>query len=470
MDLMTRRLRIRRWLLEDGLRRRLMPALSRASEAGYWAMRPWSPGTGLRLLLAAHRYGPSERLTRRVGVELPSIQRHVDVLIDGDRGADQLKHAARRSMVLKWPRRGADGIEKGVLLITFTTSFTYFHFHLDLELLQQWFTVVLEPSWAGYCIGEILFWAGPDRPPVVVQSTEKTDFEFLAQLRTNLVPVDFGASNWVDHEVFRKLDGCEKIYDAVYVANYKPIKRHHVLFRAIAELRDPGYRLALVCTPWGGTKQTVYDLMDHYGVRQNVVVFEGLPAQKVNEVLNASKVSVLLSLKEGSNRSLFEAFFADVPGILLKDNVGVNKSYLNAQTGRIIEEHELAATLTFFREHWSEYQPREWALANISAPVTTRALEDVLGRLARERGEPWTRGLHVKVNRPEVEYLEGRPPDLLMPLEELLPLFAKPVRHGSAEIEQRLALQPAALQPAGPAAGRASSSPSTVRRANEPMR
>ena len=450
MDLMTRSLRIRRWLLEDGMRRRLMPALSGASEAGYWAMKPWRPAQGLRLLLAAHRYSPSERLTRRVAAELPAIQRHMDLLIDGagEPEADQLKHATRRSVVLKWPRRGVDGIEKGVLLITFTTSFTYFHFHLDLELLQRWFTVVLEPSWAGYCIGEILFWAGADRPPVVVQSTEKTDFEFLAQLGTNLVPVDFGASNWVDHEVFRKLEGCEKIYDAVYVANYKRIKRHHVLFRAIAELRDPSYRLALVCTPWGGTKQTVYDLMDHYGVRQNVVVFEGLPAQKVNEVLNASKVSVLLSLKEGSNRSLFEAFFADVPGILLKDNVGVNKSYLNSHTGRIIEERELAATLRYFRGHAAEFQPREWALANISAPVTTRALEDVLGRLARARGEPWTHGLHIKVNRPEVEYLEGTPPEL-MPLKELLVLFAKPVRYTCEEIERRLGLEQVEARCAG---------------------
>jgi glycosyltransferase involved in cell wall biosynthesis len=441
MDLMRRSVRVHSWLVSDSLRRRLMPALSHAAEAAYWIVRPWSRAQSLRLLLAAHRYGPSERLTRRVSAELPAIQRHMALLIDGagEPEADQLKHAARRSVVLKWPRRGTAGIEKGVLLITFTTTFSYFYFYLDLDLLQRWFTIVLEPSWAGYCIGEILFWGDREQPPVIVQSTEKTDFEFIARLDTNLIPVDFGASNWVDHEVFRKLHPCEKIYDAVYVANYKPIKRHHVLFRAIAELADSTYRLALVCTPWGGTKQTVYDLMDHYGVRENVVVFEGLPAHKVNEVLNASKVSVLLSLKEGSNRSLFEAFFADVPGILLKENVGVNKNYVNEFTGRLIEEDALADSLRFFRDNWQAFHPREWALANISAPVTTRSLEEVLSRLALQRGEPWTSGLRVKVNRPEVEYLETMHPDPL-PVMKLLRLFARPVRCAAEEIERQLGL------------------------------
>jgi glycosyltransferase involved in cell wall biosynthesis len=443
MDLIRKRLRVRRWLLTDRVRSGLMPALSRAAEAGYHAVRPWNPPQGLRLLLAAHRYGPSDRLTSRVRGELPAILGHVDRLLDGPRAkaeSEDLKHASRRSLVLKWPRRGpGDTVEKGVLLVTFTTTFPYFHHWLDLDLLQRWFTIVLEPSWAGYCIGEILFWVGKNRPPVIVQATEKTDFEFIARLGTNLVPVDFGASNWVDHRVFRKLESCEKKYDAVYIANYKPIKRHHVLFRAMAELADPGYRLALICTPWGGTKQTVFDLMDYYGVRKNIVVFEGLPAHQVNEVLNASKVSVLLSLKEGSNRSLFEAFFADVPGILLSRNVGVNKRYFNEHTGRLIQEDDLAQTLRYFREHWQTFHPRAWALENISAPVTTQALEQVLRKAAQQRGEPWSEGLRVKVNRPEVEYLEGAARDPLS-LVDLLHLFVRPARHSVAEIEQQLGL------------------------------
>jgi hypothetical protein len=136
---------------------------------------------------------------------------------------------------------------------------------------------------------------------------------------------------------------------------------------------------------------------------------------------------------------LFEAFFADVPGILLQENVGVNKNYVNEFTGRIIEEDTLAESLRFFRDNWQAFHPREWALANISAPVTTRSLEAVLSRLALQRGEPWTSGLRVKVNRPEVEYLETTHPDPL-PLMSLLRLFARPVPGAAAEIERQLGL------------------------------
>lgn len=441
MDLIRRNLRVWMWLASDWLRKRMMPALSLAAYSSYWITKPWNNAKSLRLLLAAHRYSVGRRLTNRILTELPNIRQTMDRLLDEKQlrsgGENAIKDIARRSIVLKWPRRGTGGIEKGVLLITFTTSFSYFHFCIDLDLLQQWFTIVLEPSWAGYCIGDILFWSGDDRPPVVVQATEATDYEFLSDLETNLIPVDFGASNWVDHEVFRKLDSVDKIYDAVYVANYKQIKRHHVLFRAVHELKDPTYRVALVCTPWGGTKQTVFDLMDYFGVRNNIVVFEGLPARKVNEVLNASKVCVLLSLKEGSNRSLFEAFFADVPGIVLKSNVGVNKSYFNQFTGRIIEEDELAPCLSFFREHWNTFRPRAWALANISAPVTTRMLEEVLQQLATKRGEAWTAGLRIKVNRPEVELLEPVADDSL-PVAKLFMMFDRQSGCSAAEIERHL--------------------------------
>jgi glycosyltransferase involved in cell wall biosynthesis len=437
MDLIRGNLGVWMWLASDWLRKRLMPALSFAAYAGYWIAKPWSKARSLQLLMAAHRYGLGRRLTSRILTELPNIRQNMDQLLAWSASQDTFKDIARRSIVLKWPRRGTNGIEKGVLLITFTTSFSYFYFCIDVDLLQRWFTVVLEPSWAGYCIGDILFWTGDDKPPVIVQATEATDYEFIGDLNTNLTPVDFGASNWVDHQVFRKLAGVKKIYDAVYVANYKQIKRHHVLFRAINALHDPTYRLALVCTPWGGTKRTVYDLMDYFGVRNNVVVFEGLPAGRVNEVLNASKVCVLLSLKEGSNRSLFEAFFADVPGIVLMDNIGVNKRYFNRSTGRIIQEEELAGTLQFFREQWQTFSPRAWALENIAAPVTTRLLEEVLQQLAMKRGEPWTGGLHIKVNRPEVEFLDHAD-DSSLPMLKLLTMFDKQAGCAVAEIERQL--------------------------------
>lgn len=410
-----------------------MPLAASASYLIYRVVRLWSVPKALQYLMAAHRYFPTARFADEVARRLPTIREHMERLLG--KNAASIEHVARRSIVLKWPTRTMSGIERGVLLISFTTSFPYYHQNLDLELLQRWFTIVLEPSWAGYCVPEILFWADGGAP-VVVQATEKTDFEFIASLETNIEPVEFGASNWVDHRVFRPLVQVEKKYDAVYVGNYRPIKRHHVLFRAIKQINDPGYRVALACTPWGGgtAKQTVYDLLDHYGVRGNVDVYEGLAPAALNELLNASKVCVLLSLKEGSNRSIFEGFFANVPGIVLVNNVGMNKSYVNQQTGQLVEEGQLAKSLLHFREHWASYQPHQWAMRTISPEVTTDALASKLRELAVDRGETWTRSLRVKVNRPEVEYMENAESFPLSTIE-LLELFSKGTSADRIEIE-----------------------------------
>jgi glycosyltransferase involved in cell wall biosynthesis len=442
VGLVLRRLNVYGWLLADRLRPALIRVAPMAEYWGYRLIRPWRKAVALRLLMRAHRHNPSAALTECVVRELPAILRNLETLIDGPvltNPGKMAKVVARRSIVLKWPSRTRAGAlpERGVLLVTFTPSFTYFFLHTDLVLLQQWFTVVLEPSWAGYCLPEILFWAKNADAPVIVEATEQTDFDFITALRSSLIPVEFGASNWVDHLAFRKIDGTEKRYDAIYIANYKPVKRHHLLFRAVSQIADPKFRLALVCTPWGGTKQTVLDLIDYYGIRKNVDVYEGESPQRVNELLNESKVSVLLSLKEGSNRSIFEGFFADIPGIVLRNNVGINKRYINESTGRLIAERDLVPTLQFFREHWRQFRPRQWAMQNIAAPVTTRALQQVLSRLATDRSEPWTIDLRVKVNRPEVEYLTSSN-DSPMTTLQLMELFRRDSGLSASQVEQHL--------------------------------
>lgn len=439
-DRLRAKLRVLRWLAGDLAMRELVPQASEVAYLAHRAIRRYDRLLSLRLLMMAHRYRPTERKTKRVIREYPDIIAEIDGLMRrrDPTTADERTRAliARRTIVLKWPRRHGDAIERGVILISFTTSFSYFHHHTDLESLQRWFTIVLEPSWAGYCLEDILFWSGPGRPPVIVQATERHDFEFLGRLNSNLVPVEFGASNWVDDKVFRKLDDVAKRYDVIYVANYKAVKRHHVLFRAVKDIGDPSLKVALVCTPWGGTRETVLDLIGHYGIEQNVDVYEGISATALNELMNASKVSVLLSLKEGSNRGIFEGFFADVPAVVLENNVGVNKAYVNEWTGRLIEEKALPRTLQYFREHWREFRPRQWAIEHIAAPVTTRALQEVLIDLAQREGLPWTVGLRTKVNRPEVEYYDVSEPFPLSSLE-VLQVFD---RRGAvpAVVEQRL--------------------------------
>src|SRR5690606_5647224 len=199
--------------------------------------------SGLGLLMKADRVGPS-RLSRML------VRSSWEDLVDVSKCSvkkmanPRAEWLQKRSLVLKDPLIDTDGLvkEKGVYLVKFTTTFPDAFAHFDLAKLQRYFYVVLEPSWAGYCLPEIISWSSlPD--PVVVQSSEQEDRALLASLDTNLVPVDFGSGDWVDPDVFKPLPDAEKEYDVIYVANFNSIKRQYVFLKALRQLAYKGVRL-----------------------------------------------------------------------------------------------------------------------------------------------------------------------------------------------------------------------------------
>lgn len=363
------------------------------------------PGA-FKYLLSAHRYaGGRERfdfLNRLILRNLPRwLTRVSDQTIDPI--AQPSKGFLTRTLVLKPPSRNYAGVnEKGVLLVAGHHGELYKL--VDVSRLTKDYFLVFEPGWSGYASEDLLYYCKFSDAPIIVMSPEETDFVFLKNLRTNLVPVRFGASDWVDHRIFRPLHGTNKDYDAVMVAVWGRYKRHHALFRALRSIKRSGISVALVGIPWQGTREEIEALIDYYGVRSYITIYENLKPVEVNEVLNRSKVNMILTLREGANRSIFEGFFADTPGIVLRQNIGINKEYINEHTGKLIEEHELPQVLLWFRDNWQQFTPREWAMSNISPEVTAAKLNHVLREIALSRGEPWTRDIVVKCNSPEPTY------------------------------------------------------------------
>jgi glycosyltransferase involved in cell wall biosynthesis len=310
-------------------------------------------------------------------------------------------------IVLKAPRYEGDRVaEKGVLVLKNTERIDSFRRRVAMDSLLADYTLVLEPSWSGYANPRILSFSAFRDHPIVVMSPCAADYRFLEHLKSNLLPIPIGASDWVDPRVFRPLADQSKRFDAVMVARWTRIKRHHLLLRALARMADATFRVAIVASNNSGDadRDAILALIDHYRLGGQVTVFEDLKAAGVNEILNQSKVNLLLSRQEGSNRSLFEGFFAGVPGLAFANVIGVPVDHFTPQTGRLIPEHELIGALHFFRKHWEQFDPRPWAMANITPEVTTARLNQVLHKTARERGEPWTRDIVTKCNRPEVHY------------------------------------------------------------------
>ena len=374
--------------------------------AGYLLRGGKGRGASFPLLLQAHRYAPGKfgtshyaKLIKKylhswLTVSVPTIR--------GTLSEGKMRSFRARTLVLKPPRfEGGSLAECGVL---FTKTFGELAILVDLPRLLEHYRLVIEPGWSGYADPVLLQYCRFKQHPIIVCSPEKTDYDFLQQLGSNLIPVRFGASDWVNPEVFHPINSLEKRYDAVMVAGWAVYKRHHALFRALQRLRHSDIKVALLGFEWEGSRSEIELLIDCYGVRNHLYIYQSLPPSEVNQILNQSKVNLILTLREGANKSIFEGFFADVPGIVLKNNIGINKDYINEFTGRLIEERELPQVLICFREHYRDFHPREWAMQNISPQATTAKLNAILQDIARERGEPWTRDIVAKTNCPDPKY------------------------------------------------------------------
>lgn len=307
-------------------------------------------------------------------------------------------------IVLKKPRFTEEKVaEKGALMLNHAMSFQFFCCGTDVPSFLKHYVLILETGWSGYTDPTILYFTRYKDHPIIVLAPEKRDYDFLKALGTNLIPVSFGCSEWVHPSIFRPFEDQEKQYDVVFVATWVKFKRHHVLFNVLRELRDPSFRVALVSRSSSNRKE-IELLADVYGVKENLFFFEGLTQEELNSIFNQSKVNLLLSLQEGGNRALFEGFFAGVPGLALRNNIGIPKDYFTPQTGKLISEKDLKSELLYFREHWADFHPRPWAKANITPEITTSKLNELLKGLAHQRGEEWTQDLVAKSNSPNFVY------------------------------------------------------------------
>lgn len=424
---------------------RVAAGMSLASFVMSIVLRPFLPRSSLSLLCRSHRIlfcaSPHnlfsawlnrmiERVLRRVCAEGGLVEsvaaahtevQEIDLCVSRTAG-----------LVLKAPRREGDHIvERGVLLLKNTECLDSFRRCVEMARILERYTLILEPSWSAYANPRLLSFCMFRDHPIVVMSPCQADHQFLERLQSNLRPVPAGASDWVDPQVFHPLEGQDKRFDAVMIARWTLMKRHHLLFRALQRIGDPSYRVAFVASniPGDTDRHLILSMIDAYHLASQITVFEDLTAVGVNEILNQSKVNLLLSHREGSNRSLFEGFFAGVPGLAFSNNLGIPLRHFTPQTGWLIAEHELPSALLHFRDHWSEFDPRPWALANIAPNITTSRLNDFLRQLAQQRHEPWTQDIVCKCNCPELRYYPDERAGHGFPtMDDVLARFPAPAR------------------------------------------
>lgn len=290
--------------------------------------------------------------------------------------------------------------EKGVLLIKYSYYFPLMFKLFDMLEVQQRYHIVLEPSWSGYCEASILAYAGT-LSSVFVLSPEKRDYDFLNALPSNLIPVNVGANNWVDHRVF--FDGTcdEKEFDLVMVAGWADYKRHFHFLKAIQELKTKGeiVKIALVGYPIERDIGYIEEIVNSFELNDHVTIFERIPPSDVSKVMRHSRINIIWSRFEGINRVIIEGMFCGVPCILREGfNYGEHYHYINEMTGCFANDNNLPSVIMGMLNHIEDFSPREYVMENMSCHVGRNKLNDAIKEEVLARGSYWSEDIVCKVN------------------------------------------------------------------------
>ena len=301
--------------------------------------------------------------------------------------------------------KSATAEEKGVILLKYARTFSAVVAMFDLRCLMDRYQFVLEPCWAGYCDPALLMFVAPGQP-VVVQCFTEADHAFISRIGKPLFPVRLGPADWVDADVFDVPPATSKQYDLVMVANWASHKRHALLFRALQDIRDRHIHVLLVGFPWAS--RTADDIRREAAAspseRVHLEIVESIPHAELAKLLHQCKVFVFLSKKEGDNKALVEAMFADVPAIVYDRTIGGAGSRVNEATGMFASEQELAAKIDLMLDHHDEFSPRRWALEHTGSAVATGILNDALHDAATSTSGVYAKSIVEKTNAPNLAY------------------------------------------------------------------
>ena len=194
-----------------------------------------------------------------------------------------------------------------------------------------------------------------------------------------------GAGEWVDPAIFHPRElGKDAKYDVVMVSAWDPLKRHEVFFRAAARRKQEGgraLRFALIGYNMGWTREPIEKLLRQYQLEGDCDTYEMIPHEQVGSIVSESRVSLLLSHREGANRAIYESMFCGTPIIVYRHQCGVNLDHVNARTGMLADDYELLAAIDNVLDHPDNFDPRTWALENAGYRNATRKIKRRVARV-----------------------------------------------------------------------------------------
>jgi glycosyltransferase involved in cell wall biosynthesis len=295
-----------------------------------------------------------------------------------------------KAIILKPP---LSSHEKGVLYVTFEDQWVKLLRAGKGEEIAQQYDLVLGPTWSPAhepcLLATARIWPGD----VYSVLSNLEDAATMRRLSPKLRPVRLLASSWTNPDVYVPFLRAAKTIDILMVATFSAYKRHWLFFETLRKL-PRSLRVVLIGRPIGQrTEQALRQEAALFGVEDRFEVWNNATDAKIAQAICQSRISLIFSRQEGSCVAVAESLMGGTPvGVFRNARVG-SKAFVNPRTGELLEERGLAPQILRFLDQHHHYDPRSWALENISCHVSTCRLNEFLRAESERSGRPWTRDI-----------------------------------------------------------------------------
>lgn len=359
-------------------------------------------------------------LRRSPGIEGPDVWRETISMHHQYGSVFRKQPALTRSIVLKAP---APNGEKGVLLLTYEYNWARLLLGLDdaqLRWLTERFHIVLSSSSSPTSYSALALAVSRIPDLVFVQACNPDEYERIERFHPRLRSLPVMPCDWIKPELYRPKPMAERTRDVIMVSFWGPVKRHWEFFAMLKKL-PASLKITLVGQTDGvRKKEDMLRIARDMGVKQDLEMHQSIPVEQVAELQCDSKVSVIMTRREGCCVAAVESLFAGAALAMRSDAHIGPLAYINEQTGMLLRPGHTAADLAALLERAPGMRPQDWASENVSCYQSHRKLDEFFNEVALDEGRPWTRGIVMPVWRAHPTFADSADQENMRPIYDEL--------------------------------------------------
>jgi hypothetical protein len=204
------------------------------------------------------------------------------------------------------------------------------------------------------------------------------------------------------------------------VANFGEFKRHWEFFEMLTQMPS-SLKVVLVGQRSGGRNKAFIERMAReHGVKQQITVYESLDIKDVVAIQSDSKVSIIMTRREGCCVAAVESMMAGCALAMREDAHVGPKAYINDRTGRQLRPGHLVEDLQRLLNDAPNMDPRAWCLENTCNTLSHLRLNDQLRSYETKEGRLWTKDIITPRWYPHPTFAKPEEQEAMKPIYDKL--------------------------------------------------